>query len=129
MQLALDSAGLKGDEIAYVNAHGTSTHHGDIAETMATARIFGRKIPISSTKSYIGHTLGACGAVEAWITVNMMNEGWFHPTLNLNTVDPECGDLDYIKGEGRKINADYVMSNNFAFAGINTSLIFKKWKD
>ena len=129
MQLALDSAGLKGDEIAYVNAHGTSTHHGDIAETTATARVFGRKVPISSTKSYIGHTLGACGAVEAWLTINMMNEGWFHPTLNLNNIDPECGDLDYIKDEGRKIDAEYVMSNNFAFAGINTSLIFKKWNE
>ena len=59
----------------------------------------------------------------------MMNEGWFHPTLNLKNVDPECGDLDYIKDEGRKIEAEYVMSNNFAFAGINTSLIFKKWRE
>lgn len=129
MQLALDSAGLDGSKIAYVNAHGTSTHHGDIAESTATERIFKRPIPISSTKSYIGHTLGACGAVEAWLTINMMNEGWFHPTLNLQNVDEECGKLDYIIGEGRKIDAEYVMSNNFAFAGINTSLIFKKWHD
>lgn len=129
MQLALDSAGLDGSEIAYVNAHGTSTHHGDIAETTATERIFKRKIPISSTKSYIGHTLGACGAVEAWLTINMMREGWFHPTLNLKNIDPECGNLDYIVDEARKIDAEYVMSNNFAFAGINTSLVFRKFRD
>lgn len=128
MALAIESAGVDKEQIAYVNAHGTSTHHGDIAETTATRRIFGRKIPISSTKSYIGHTLGACGAIEAWLTINMMREGWFHPTLNLQNVDPECGDLDYIAGEARKIDAEYVMSNNFAFAGINTSLIFKKWE-
>lgn len=127
MQLALDSAGLPGDKIAYVNAHGTSTHHGDIAETTATERVFGRAVPISSTKSYIGHTLGACGAIEAWLTINMMREGWFHPTLNLHNIDPECGHLDYIRGEARKLDAEYVMSNNFAFAGINTSLIFHKW--
>ena len=129
MTLAMKDAGVKPEDVTYYNAHGTSTHHGDIAETTATARVFGRKVPISSTKSYIGHTLGACGAVEAWLTINMMNEGWFHPTLNLKNIDPECGDLDYIKDEGRKIDAEYVMSNNFAFAGINTSLIFKKWSE
>lgn len=129
MELSLKSAGLNGGDIAYVNAHGTSTHHGDIAETTATERVFGRPVPISSTKSYIGHTLGACGAIEAWLTIQMMREGWFHPTLNLNNIDPECGKLDYIRGEARKLSAKFVMSNNFAFAGINTSLIFKKWEE
>jgi 3-oxoacyl-[acyl-carrier-protein] synthase II len=126
LELACADAGVPKEKIAYVNAHGTSTHAGDIAETQATYKVFNRAIPISSTKSYIGHTLGACGCVEAWLTVNMMNEGWFHPTVNLVNVDPECGPLDYIKGEGREIKTEYVMSNNFAFGGINTSLIFKK---
>lgn len=126
MQLALDDAGLRAADIGYVNAHGTSTQHGDIAESLATARLFGPDMPISSLKSYMGHTLGACGALEAWFTIEMMREGWFAPTLNLNQVDPNCGELDYIKGEGRVLDCDYVMSNNFAFGGINTSLIFKK---
>ncbi len=126
MQLALDDAGISADEIAYVNAHGTSTATGDIAETAATYQIFKRAVPISSTKSYIGHMLGACGSIEAWLSILMMNEGWFHPNLNLREVDPLCAPLDYIQGEGRRMDAKYVMSNNFAFGGINSSLIFKK---
>lgn len=130
MRQALESANnLNPALIAYVNAHGTSTHHGDIAETQATESVYKRAVPISSTKSYIGHTLGACGAIEAWITVNMMRENWFHPTVNLHNVDEECGKLDYIMDKKREIEAEYVMSNNFAFAGINTSLIFKKWHE
>ncbi len=130
MRLALQDAaltdGVKPEQIGYVNAHGTSTHAGDIAETCATYKVFNRPVPISSTKSYIGHTLGACGCIESWLTINMMRNSWFHPTLNLSEVDPECGALDYIKDTGREIETDYVMSNNFAFGGINTSLIFKK---
>jgi 3-oxoacyl-[acyl-carrier-protein] synthase II len=126
MQLALDDAGLQPEAIGYVNAHGTATQQGDLAETQATAEVFGRRIPISSLKSYMGHTLGACGALEAWFSIEMMREGWFAPTINLNEVDPACGDLDYIRGEGRRLDCEYVMSNNFAFGGINTSLIFKR---
>jgi 3-oxoacyl-[acyl-carrier-protein] synthase II len=126
MQLALDDAGLDPSQIGYVNAHGTSTQHGDIAESHATAQVFGPHIPISSLKSYMGHTLGACGALEAWFTIQMMREGWFAPTLNLEQHDPRCAELDYIRGEGRRFDCEYVMSNNFAFGGINTSLIFKK---
>jgi 3-oxoacyl-[acyl-carrier-protein] synthase II len=126
MQLALADAGLEASQIGYVNAHGTSTQHGDIAESQATAELFGNTMPISSLKSYMGHTLGACGALEAWITIEMMREGWFAPTLNLGDIDPKCASLDYIKGEGRALDCDYVMSNNFAFGGINTSLIFKR---
>ena len=125
--LALDDAGLAPSAIGYVNAHGTSTEQGDIAESQATSQVFGPDMPISSLKSYMGHTLGACGALEAWITIQMMREGWFAPTLNLDTVDPRCAPLDYIKGEGRHIDTEYVMTNNFAFGGINTSLIFKKF--
>ncbi|MGS1079273.1 beta-ketoacyl-ACP synthase [Pseudoxanthomonas beigongshangi] len=129
MRLALEDAGLTPDAIDYVNAHGTATDHGDIAETTATAQVFGPRIPISSLKSYVGHTLGACGAYEAWATIEMMREGWFAPTLNLDSRDPRCADLDYITGEGRELRAEYVMSNNFAFGGINTSLIFRRWQD
>jgi 3-oxoacyl-[acyl-carrier-protein] synthase II len=126
MQLALDDAQLNRDAIAYVNAHGTATDRGDVAESAATAQIFGERMPISSLKSYVGHTLGACGALEAWWTIEMMNRNWFAPTLNLTQVDPACAPLDYITGAGREIDAEYVMSNNFAFGGINTSLIFRR---
>lgn len=128
MQLALADAGLRPEDIGYVNAHGTGTQHGDIAESHATAQVFGRHVPISSLKSYMGHTLGACGALEAWISIQMMREGWFAPTINLEQVDPQCAQLDYIVGEGRKLECEYVMSNNFAFGGINTSLIFKRYR-
>lgn len=127
MQMALDQAGLTAEQIGYISAHGTATDRGDIAESQATHAIFGSQTPISSLKSFFGHTLGACGAVEAWLGLEMMNEGWFAPTLNLQSPDPACGELDYIQGEGRELQIDYLMSNNFAFGGINTSLIFKRW--
>lgn len=127
MKLSLQDAKLSPDAIAYVNAHGTATDHGDIAETTATHSVFGERMPISSLKSYTGHTLGACGALEAWVSIEMMRANWFHPTVNLEEVDPRCGALDYITGAGRDLEAEYVMSNNFAFGGINTSLIFKRW--
>tara|TARA_R110001583_G_scaffold6499_9_gene32924 strand:+ start:17850 stop:19079 length:1230 start_codon:yes stop_codon:yes gene_type:complete len=126
MEMALQDAGISADKIGYISAHGTATERGDIAETHATQSAVGSHTPISSLKSYFGHTLGACGAVEAWVAIEMMNEGWFNPTLNLTEVDSECGDLDYITGSGRHISCDHIMSNNFAFGGINTSLIFKR---
>ncbi|MEY3786212.1 MAG: hypothetical protein RLZ75_417 [Pseudomonadota bacterium] len=126
MRLALQNAELAASAIGYISAHGTATTHGDVAESHATAAIFGTNTPISSLKSYTGHTLGACGALEAWIAINMMNEGWFHPTANLESIDPACAPLDYIKDNVRLLNCDYIMSNNFAFGGINTSLIFKR---
>jgi 3-oxoacyl-[acyl-carrier-protein] synthase II len=128
MQLALDDAGIPPEAIGYINAHGTATDNGDVAESQATASLFGERVPFSSLKSYMGHTLGACGALEAWMTVMFMNEGWAAPTLNLNNVDERCGKLDYIRGAVRAIDCDTVMSNNFAFGGINTSLIFRRWK-
>ncbi|USX16120.1 beta-ketoacyl-ACP synthase [Oxalobacteraceae bacterium OTU3CAMAD1] len=127
MRLALSDAGLQAADIGYINAHGTGTQQGDIAESQATLAVFGDKTPISSLKSYMGHTLGACGALEAWISIEMMREGWFAPTINLEQVDGECAQLDYIAGEGRALQCEYVMSNNFAFGGINTSLIFKRY--
>jgi 3-oxoacyl-[acyl-carrier-protein] synthase II len=125
MELALADADLSPSAIGYVNAHGTGTQHGDIAESQATSNVFGH-VPISSLKSYMGHTLGACGALEAWISIEMMRQGWFAPTINLARVDPQCAELDYIMGEGRELQCEYVMSNNFAFGGINTSLIFRR---
>ena len=126
MRLALQDAGLDPAAIGYVSAHGTATELGDVAESHATAAVFGNTIPLSSMKSYTGHTLGACGAIEAWAAVQMMNEGWFHPTVNLENIDPECAELDYIQGDIRNMDCEYIMSNNFAFGGINTSLIFKR---
>lgn len=125
MRMALDDAGLAPDAIGYVSAHGTATDRGDVAESHATAAVLGERVPVSSMKSYVGHTLGACGALESWWAIEMMREGWFAPTINLDEIDPECAALDYIVGEGRAIDTPYVMNNNFAFGGINTSLIFK----
>ena len=126
MQLALADARLQPADIGYINAHGTATAQGDVAESQATMAVFGGGVPISSLKSYMGHTLGACGALEAWISIQMMREGWFAPTISLEQVDPACAPLDYIAGAGRHLDCEYVMSNNFAFGGINTSLIFKR---
>lgn len=125
MQLALKDARLTAADIDYVNAHGTSTDQGDIAESQATARILGKK-PISSLKSYFGHTLGACGAIEAWLSIEMMRRNQLVPTLNLDQIDSACGDLDYIVSDMRSAETQMMMSNNFAFGGINTSLIFKR---
>lgn len=125
IELALSDANLQPADIGYVSAHGTATDRGDIAETHATAAVFGNTMPISSLKSYTGHTLGACGALEAIVSIAMMNEGWFHPTINLDDRDSECAELDYIIGKPRELKCTHVMSNNFAFGGINTSLIFK----
>jgi len=127
MKLALDDAGLAASDIDYVNAHGTGTEQGDSAEAAATANLFGQTTPFSSLKGNIGHTLGACGAIESWATIQMMNQSWFSPTLNLQQPADNCSALDYIVGTGRQLEAKYVMCNNFAFGGINTSLIFKKW--
>jgi len=127
MQLALGDADIGPEQIGYVNAHGTATAKGDIAESRATAAALGEGKPISSLKSYIGHTLGACGALEAWMSLEMMRSQWFAPTINLDRVDPECAALDYIQHAGRALDCEYVMSNNFAFGGVNTSLIIKRF--
>ncbi|KAA2285957.1 beta-ketoacyl-ACP synthase [Arenimonas fontis] len=127
MRLALEDADLPPEAIGYVSAHGTATDHGDVAESAATAAVLGNRIPISALKSYTGHTLGACGSLEAWVALEMMREGWMHPTLNLREPDPRCAELDYIAGEGRAMDIEYAMSNNFAFGGINTSLILRRW--
>lgn len=127
IEKALHSAGLHADQIGYISAHGTATERGDSAESAATAAVFGARTPISSLKSYFGHTLGACGALEAWMSIEMMREGWFAPTLNLRQPAEDCAGLDYITDVPRAIDTDYIQSNNFAFGGINTSLIFRRW--
>lgn len=126
MQLAMDDAELPPPEIGYVNAHGTATDRGDVAESQATHATLGTAAPISSLKSYFGHTLGACGSIEAWMTIEMMKRDWFAPTINLHRIDPECAELDYIIGDGRSKQVEHVMTNNFAFGGLNTSLIFRR---
>lgn len=125
MRLALQSASLEPDAIQYVNGHGTATELGDIAESHATNAVFGERVPISSTKSYTGHTLGACGAVESVFCIEALKQGFMPPTRNLETPDDRCAPLDYVR-EVRREDLDVIMNNNFAFGGINTSLIFRK---
>ncbi len=126
MRQALADADLAPQAVGYVSAHGTATDRGDVAESHATAEVFGPRIPISSMKSYLGHSLGACGAIEAWWAIEMMRRRWFAPTLNLVNPDPACADLDHLMGAGRNMDTEYVISNNFAFGGINTSIVLKR---
>lgn len=126
MRLALSDAGLNPQDIGFVSAHATATDQGDITESDATYNVLGRK-PIHSLKSYTGHSLGACGGFELWAALEMMRQGSFAPTLNLEQVDEKCADLDYLQTTFREIDTDTIMSNNFAFGGINTSLIVKRY--
>ena len=127
LRLALEDAQLAPGDVGYVNAHGTATDLGDIAEGTATASVFGDAKPLVSTiKSYTGHTLGACGAIEAILTIEMLRHGWFAPNLNLDDPDPRCGDLAFVRGAGEARDVAFAMSDNFAFGGVNTSLIFKR---
>jgi 3-oxoacyl-[acyl-carrier-protein] synthase II len=126
LRLALEDAALSPEAIGFVSGHGTATEWGDIAETEATHNVLGERAPIHSLKGFFGHSLGACGAIEAWLSIEMMREGWFCQTPNLENVDTRCAQLDYIMKVPRKLDVEYVMSNNFAFGGINTSLVIKK---
>jgi len=127
MRLGLADAGIGAGAVDYVNAHGTGTAAGDIAESLATLAVFGRETPVSGLKGHLGHTLGACGALEAWLTIAMINEGWVAPTLNLSEVDERCAPLDYVRDAPRDLDVEIAVSNNFAFGGVNTSLVFKRW--
>lgn len=127
-RMALRTAGVKPEEIGYINAHGTSTYYNDKGETHAIKRAFGEqayKIPVSSTKSMIGHTLGAAGAIEALICILAMRDGKLPPTINYETPDPEC-DLDYIPNVARDAQVSLSMSNSYGFGGHNVSLILKR---
>lgn len=126
MKCALEDASLQPEAVGYINAHGTATDLGDVAESKATAQVYGTSTAMSTIKNYTGHTLGACGAIEAAMTIGMMREGWFAPNLNLTDPDPECMGHDFITGDGRRLDVQYACSNNFAFGGVNTSLIFKR---
>lgn len=128
MEMAVHRAGLRPDQIGYINAHGTSTPYNDKFETMAIKRAFGEsayKIPVSSTKSMIGHLLGAAGAVESLICLLALRDGKLPPTINYDNPDPEC-DLDYVPNVARDVNIDYALSNSFGFGGHNVSLVFGK---
>ena len=126
MRLALQDADLSPEEIGYINAHGTATDLGDVAEGTATHSVFGSKTPMSTIKNYTGHTLGACGALEAILSIEMMRNDWYAPNLNLVTPDPNCGELNLIQGQGAEFSSSHIVSNNFAFGGVNTSLIFSR---
>jgi 3-oxoacyl-[acyl-carrier-protein] synthase II len=130
MQAAIRDAGLRPEQIQYINAHGTSTPLGDIAETRAIKRVFGehaRRLVISSTKSSMGHLLGASGGVEIIATVLAMHHGLVPPTINLEEPDPEC-DLDYVPLTARPMHIDYAMSNSFGFGGHNACIVVGRFR-
>ncbi len=129
MELALADARLAPSDVGYVNAHATGTSVGDVAESQATRALFGAQVPVSSLKGHLGHTLGACGALEAIASVRMMHGGYVVPTRNLEHPDPACADLDYVMGGLREARFDVFMSNKFAFGGLNTSLVFRAPRD
>jgi 3-oxoacyl-[acyl-carrier-protein] synthase II len=130
MQAALDDAGLQPEEIDYINAHGTSTPLNDPVETRAIRAVFGpqaNKLLVSSTKSMVGHLIGAAGAVEAIACIRTLETGMVHPTINYETPDPEC-DLDYVPNQSRLAHPRTALSNSFGFGGHNATLIFHKWE-
>ncbi|MGB8603396.1 MAG: beta-ketoacyl synthase N-terminal-like domain-containing protein, partial [Rhizomicrobium sp.] len=126
LNLALEDAALPPEAIGVVSLHGTATDGGDTAESIATHAVLGTRVPAQALKSYFGHTLGACGSMEAWLGIEMMREGWFCPTANLIHPDPNCAELDHIMGTARALNPEYLMTNNFAFGGVNTSIILRQ---
>jgi 3-oxoacyl-[acyl-carrier-protein] synthase II len=128
MQLAMEDAGINADEVDYVNAHGTSTPAGDVAETLAIKAAFGdhaRRIAVSSTKSMTGHMLGAAGGAEALFSILSVRDQVAPPTINYHTPDPEC-DLDYVPNTARSMKIDVALSNSFGFGGTNGTLVFKR---
>jgi len=130
MKRTLEKARVAPGDVSYINAHGTATQLGDVAETLAVKDIFGEaayRVPISSTKSMLGHLLGAAGAVEGVICVKAIQEGVAPPTINLEHPDPQC-DLDYIKEGARELPITLALSNSFGFGGHNASLLFKQFR-
>ncbi|SHH42850.1 3-oxoacyl-[acyl-carrier-protein] synthase II [Clostridium intestinale DSM 6191] len=129
MKLAIDEAGIKPEDIGYINAHGTSTPYNDKFETLAIKNLFGEKaydVAVSSTKSMTGHLLGAAGAVEAIVCLKTMEEGFIPPTIGYKEKDEEC-DLDYVPNVGKEKNVEYTLSNSLGFGGHNATLVIKKW--
>ncbi len=130
MQLALDNAGLQPTDIEYINAHGTSTPLNDKSETAAIKIVFGEqayRIPVSSTKSMVGHLMGASGSLEAAVCVQVLQDGSLPPTINYETPDPDC-DLDYVPNRARKVVVRHVMSNSFGFGGHNATLVISRFE-
>jgi len=130
MKLALDDAGLKPEQVSYINAHGTSTAYNDLTETKAIKKLFGdyaRKLAISSTKSMLGHLLGGSGSVELLAVIMSIRDNIVHPTINYETPDPEC-DLDYVPNQPRKMDVNVVLSNSFGFGGHNATLCVGKYR-
>jgi 3-oxoacyl-[acyl-carrier-protein] synthase II len=128
MKMAIKDAGIKPDQISYINTHGTATDLGDIAETRAIKSVLGEhayKTPCNSTKSLAGHLLGSAGAIELVACLKSIETGWLHPTINLDDPDPEC-DLDYVPNVKRKHDVIYAVSNSFGFGGHNVSLVAGK---
>ena len=130
MEMAMNEAGIKPEDVSYINAHGTGTHHNDIGETVAIKRALGSaayKVPVSSTKSMTGHLLGAAGAVEAMACICALDNNFIPPTIGYETPDEEC-DLDYVPNTGRAAELRYALSNSLGFGGHNAVLCFKKWE-
>ena len=130
MRWALEDAGIGPDEVSYINAHGTSTPKNDLVETLAIKKVFGERaaqVPISSTKSMIGHALGGAGAVEAVACVETIRNGVIHPTINYEEPDPDC-DLDYVPNVAREQEVETVLSNSFGFGGQNACLVFRRFE-
>ena len=128
MRLALHEGGVPPEAVGYINAHGSATPLNDATETRAIRTVFGAhadRVPVSGTKGYYGHALGASGAIEAAICALASRRGWLPPTVNLIRPDPAC-DLDYIQGPGREADPEYVLSNSFGFGGINAALLFRR---
>ncbi|MCP8900119.1 beta-ketoacyl-ACP synthase [Gilvimarinus xylanilyticus] len=125
MRWALEDAGIAARDIDYINMHGTATEWGDIAESKACYQVYGSDVPVSSLKGHLGHSLGASGAIEAWACVHLMRRGLLAPTLNLQQPDSRCAPLNYVRGALQSRPLKQVVSNNFAFGGINTSLVFR----
>ncbi|SMC26236.1 3-oxoacyl-[acyl-carrier-protein] synthase II [Clostridium acidisoli DSM 12555] len=130
MLMAIEDAGIKPEEVSYINAHGTSTQANEKTETASFKKVFGEnayKIPISSTKSMTGHLLGAAGAIEAVVCVKALQDDFVPPTVGLQVSDPDC-DLDYVPNVGRKTELQFALSNSLGFGGHNAALVFKKWR-
>lgn len=126
IERSLADAGIDKGQIEYVNAHATATDLGDICESKAVRRALGERVPVSSTKGFTGHTLGGCGAIESVFCLAMLRDGFLAPTKNLERPHPDVAPLDFVIGPAREAKPMVVMNNNFAFAGLNTSLIFRK---
>jgi 3-oxoacyl-[acyl-carrier-protein] synthase II len=123
MRDALKDAGIGPSDIGFISGHGTATVAGDTSESQASNEVYGEDVPFHTLKGHFGHTLGACGAIEAWLGIEMMHQGWISPIANFSQADPRCAPLDYVGGNGRSVDTEFFATNNFAFGGINTSLV------